>query len=241
MRKLLGRLRRCRGGTLAPRRKETQMAKWHIAMTEAPAASRHSSTTGGPRRSPTRLRTRGRVRRLSTSPIWPSPCTRVPSAVRHPPRNRLRPWPPERKPLDLHDHLGEDRVRGAQTAQNPRRRLHETAGKGDQRACRGSRTPSKQQTRRHEPAAPTGRRLPVHVRDRRWHRRDQDPYGRQHSSLTDSAGNHPRREAAPGIPCHPQVINRFGCSRIAATSARTFEPSSPSTRRWSKDRARVVT
>jgi hypothetical protein len=40
---------------------------------------------------------------------------------------------------------------------------------------------------------------------------------------------------------HAQVIRRFGCSRIAATSASTFEPSSPSTRRWSKLSASVVT
>lgn len=40
MRKLLGRLRRCRGGTLAPRRKGTQMAaEWHIAVIEAREAT----------------------------------------------------------------------------------------------------------------------------------------------------------------------------------------------------------
>jgi hypothetical protein len=40
---------------------------------------------------------------------------------------------------------------------------------------------------------------------------------------------------------HAHVISLFGCSRIAATSASTLEPSSPSTSRWSKESASVVT
>lgn len=53
-----------------------------------------------------------------------------------------------------------------------------------------------------------------------------------------SGGRSAARATAPG---YAQVISRFGCSRIAATSASTFEPSSPSTRRWSKESASVVT
>ncbi len=60
----------------------------------------------------------------------------------------------------------------------------------------------------------------------------------------ETAGPAPRVEVR-GPPSfaerQPQVIRRLGNSRTAATSASTFEPNSPSTSRWSKESASVVT
>src|SRR5690606_36766393 len=81
------------------------------------------------------------------------------------------------------------------------------------------------------------------------HRQGARPMARGTRPEPGTAGGAPQLESAAPLAAssgpdrgrQAQMISPLGCSRTAATSARTLEPGFPSARQWSKGRARVVT